>query len=116
MRTYSIFGEDHDHVPVVTFTIDGLDADLVDTALPEEHGIGVRDGRFCAHYSLMRAVSLRPSNTPRLRGLTWRMLGGWDSTDVDGGGPGGDLDRSQGRVDVDADREEHRPARFRHLA
>lgn len=49
VRTYSIFGQDHERVPVVTFTVDGLEADLVATVLSAEHGIGVRDGRFCAH-------------------------------------------------------------------
>lgn len=49
VRTYSIFGEGHARVPVVTFTIDGIEADLVATILSAEHGIGVRDGKFCAH-------------------------------------------------------------------
>lgn len=49
VRAYSLFGPAHDRVPVVTFTVDGLDADLVATILSVEHGIGVRDGRFCAH-------------------------------------------------------------------
>ena len=49
VRTYSLFGSEHDRVPVVTFTVDGLEADLVATILSVEHGIGVRDGRFCAH-------------------------------------------------------------------
>jgi selenocysteine lyase/cysteine desulfurase len=49
VRVYSIFGVAHERVPVATFTIDGLEADLVATILSAEHGIGVRDGRFCAH-------------------------------------------------------------------
>ena len=49
VRAYSIFDVDHDRVPVATFTIDGLEAELVATILSLEHGIGVRDGRFCAH-------------------------------------------------------------------
>ncbi len=49
VQTYSLFGEDHDRVAVATFTIDGLDSSLVSTALSAEHGIGVRDGKFCAH-------------------------------------------------------------------
>ncbi|KAB7741033.1 aminotransferase class V-fold PLP-dependent enzyme [Nostocoides sp. F2B08] len=49
VRTHSLFGAEHDRVPVVTFTVEGLDADLVATILSVEHGIGVRDGRFCAH-------------------------------------------------------------------
>lgn len=49
VRTWSIFGEDHDRVAVATFTVDGLDPSLVSAALSAEHGIGVRDGKFCAH-------------------------------------------------------------------
>ena len=49
VRTLSIFGPDHARVPVVAFTLDGYDPDLVATILSTEHGIGVRDGRFCAH-------------------------------------------------------------------
>jgi selenocysteine lyase/cysteine desulfurase len=52
VQTYSLFGEDQDRVAVATFTIDGLDSSLVSTALSAEHGIGVRDGKFCAHLCL----------------------------------------------------------------
>jgi selenocysteine lyase/cysteine desulfurase len=36
-------------VGVLTFTVPGHDAGLVAAYLAAEHGIGVRDGRFCAH-------------------------------------------------------------------
>jgi selenocysteine lyase/cysteine desulfurase len=49
VTTYSIFGPEHDRVGVATFTIDGLDSSLVSTVLSAEYGIGVRDGKFCAH-------------------------------------------------------------------
>lgn len=49
VETYSIFGDDHDRAPVVTFTIDGLEPGLISAALSAEHAIGVRDGKFCAH-------------------------------------------------------------------
>ena len=49
MHTHSLFGPGSDRVGVVAFTIDGLDSSLVSTALSVEHGIGVRDGKFCAH-------------------------------------------------------------------
>ena len=49
VTTYSIFGPEHERVGVATFTIDGLDSSLVSAALSAEYGIGVRDGRFCAH-------------------------------------------------------------------
>ena len=38
-----------DAVGVVTFTVEGYPAGLVAAVLSAEHGIGVRDGRFCAH-------------------------------------------------------------------
>jgi hypothetical protein len=39
---------------VVTFGVDGYPAALVAQYLSAEHGIGVRDGRFCAHPLLAR--------------------------------------------------------------
>ena len=47
--TWSIFGEGHDRVGVLPFTIERLDSSLVSAILSAEHGIGVRDGKFCAH-------------------------------------------------------------------
>jgi selenocysteine lyase/cysteine desulfurase len=47
--TWSIFGEDHDRVGVLPFTIERLDSSLVSAILSTEYGIGVRDGKFCAH-------------------------------------------------------------------
>ncbi|MBK7274687.1 MAG: aminotransferase class V-fold PLP-dependent enzyme [Actinomycetales bacterium] len=47
-HTHSLFGAGPTGSAWVAFTIDGLDL-LVSTALSVEHGIGVRDGKFCAH-------------------------------------------------------------------
>jgi selenocysteine lyase/cysteine desulfurase len=45
----SMWGSGHPRVGIVAFTVDGWDArDLAET-LSREYGIGVRDGRFCAH-------------------------------------------------------------------
>jgi selenocysteine lyase/cysteine desulfurase len=49
VTTYSIFGPEHERVAVTTFTIDGLESSLVSAVLSAEYGIGVRDGKFCAH-------------------------------------------------------------------
>jgi len=49
VTTYSIFGPEHERVGVATFTIDGLESSLVSAVLSAEYGIGVRDGKFCAH-------------------------------------------------------------------
>jgi len=39
---------------VVSFTVEGADPGLVAAYLSAEHGVGVRDGRFCAHPLLAR--------------------------------------------------------------
>ncbi len=49
VRCHSLFAPDHDRVAVLAFTVDGVPSSLVSTALSVEHGIGVRDGKFCAH-------------------------------------------------------------------
>lgn len=49
VTTYSLFGAEADRVGTVTFTIAGLDSTIVSAALSAEYGIGVRDGKFCAH-------------------------------------------------------------------
>ncbi len=41
-------------IGVVTFTVDGVAPGLVAAYLSAEHGIGVRDGKFCAHPLLAR--------------------------------------------------------------
>ena len=43
-----------DRVAVAGFVVDGVPAGLVAAYLSAEHGIGVRDGRFCAHPLLAR--------------------------------------------------------------
>jgi selenocysteine lyase/cysteine desulfurase len=44
-----IWPDSGEPVGVLTFTVPGHDAGLVAAYLAAEHGIGVRDGRFCAH-------------------------------------------------------------------
>src|SRR6185437_4357931 len=46
-----------DRIGVVTFTVDGWPAQHVAQYLSAEHGIGVRDGRFCAHPLLARLTT-----------------------------------------------------------
>jgi selenocysteine lyase/cysteine desulfurase len=45
----SIWGPRQPRVGIVAFTVDGWEAGAVAQALSEDYGIGVRDGRFCAH-------------------------------------------------------------------
>ncbi|AXJ11410.1 aminotransferase class V-fold PLP-dependent enzyme [Arthrobacter sp. PM3] len=58
-------GSDNGSIGVVNFSVAGYDAGLVAAYLSAEHGIGLRDGRFCAHPLLKRlglpAGSLRAS-------------------------------------------------------
>jgi len=49
--------DEDDRIGVVTFTVDGYPAALVAQYLSAEHGIGVRDGRFCAHPLLARLTA-----------------------------------------------------------
>ncbi|EAP98527.1 putative aminotransferase [Janibacter sp. HTCC2649] len=49
VETFSIFGDDADRAPVVAFTVEDVESSLVSAALSAEYGIGVRDGKFCAH-------------------------------------------------------------------
>jgi selenocysteine lyase/cysteine desulfurase len=54
VRTLALWAEEADRIGVVGFTVDGIPAELVAQYLSAEHGIGVRDGRFCAHPFLAR--------------------------------------------------------------
>jgi selenocysteine lyase/cysteine desulfurase len=70
VRTYSIFGPDHERLPVVTFTVEGYDSALVSAALSAEYAIGVRDGRFCAHIlvdTLLEEDDVAPSGGTAIR-------------------------------------------------
>ncbi len=45
----TLWGPRHPRVGIVAFTVDGWEAGAVAEALSADYGIGVRDGRFCAH-------------------------------------------------------------------
>ncbi|GAA3347007.1 aminotransferase class V-fold PLP-dependent enzyme [Amorphoplanes nipponensis] len=49
VRELRLFAPTHPRVGIVSFVVDGLDSAQVARRLAEEHGIGVRDGLFCAH-------------------------------------------------------------------
>ncbi|MET7327374.1 aminotransferase class V-fold PLP-dependent enzyme [Nonomuraea sp. NPDC005650] len=49
VRELSLWGDDHPRVGIVSFTVDGYSAREVAESLSSEYGIGVRDGKFCAH-------------------------------------------------------------------
>lgn len=49
VHVLSLFGDDHPRVGTIAFAVDGVDAGWLAAVLSAEHGIGVRDGLFCAH-------------------------------------------------------------------
>lgn len=49
VRLRQLWTDSSSSIGVVTFTVDGRDAGFVAAYLSAEHGVGVRDGRFCAH-------------------------------------------------------------------
>lgn len=51
---HRIFADSIGEVGVVSFTVTGADSGLIANYLSAEHGIGVRDGLFCAHPLLER--------------------------------------------------------------
>ncbi len=57
LRELGLFGPEHDRVGVVSFTVDGQDPGLLAAALSAEHGIGVRDGLFCAHRAVRHLLA-----------------------------------------------------------
>ncbi len=58
LRELSLFGgRAADRVGVVSFAVAGRDPGLLAAALSAEHGIGVRDGAFCAHIATRRLLA-----------------------------------------------------------
>ncbi|GAB2468185.1 selenocysteine lyase/cysteine desulfurase [Conyzicola lurida] len=74
VRVHRIFSDSTDPVGVVSFTVDGVDSRLLATYLSAEWGIGVRDGKFCAHPLLRRLGITEPA---------LRASFGLGSTDLD---------------------------------
>lgn len=54
VTVHRIFSDSTDTIGVVNFSVEGFDAGLVAAYLAAEHGVGLRDGRFCAHPLLKR--------------------------------------------------------------
>src|SRR4029079_10425042 len=63
----SIFGEEADRVGTVCFTLAGRTSTLVSAALSAEYGIGVRDGKFCAHPLVGHLLADSPAHGTPLR-------------------------------------------------
>lgn len=58
IRVLRIWSDSTDQVGVVAFEVAGHDHGLVAAYLAAEHGIGVRDGKFCAH-PLLRELGVK---------------------------------------------------------
>lgn len=54
VSVHHIFSDSTDAIGVVNFSVNGYDAGLVAAYLSAEHGVGLRDGKFCAHPLLKR--------------------------------------------------------------
>lgn len=54
VHVVTIWDDTPSSIGVVTFQVDGYASDLLAAILSAEHGIGVRDGKFCAHPLLKR--------------------------------------------------------------
>jgi selenocysteine lyase/cysteine desulfurase len=54
VRLLQIWPDSTEHIGVVAFVVAGHDSGRVAAYLSAEHGVGVRDGRFCAHPLLAR--------------------------------------------------------------
>lgn len=56
VRELSLWGESSPRVGIVSFVVDGRPAREVAVELSDRYGIGVRDGKFCAHPFLRRLL------------------------------------------------------------
>jgi selenocysteine lyase/cysteine desulfurase len=56
VRVLSVWPDATERIGVVSFTLAGHDPGRLAAVLSAEHGIGVRDGRFCAHPLMARLV------------------------------------------------------------
>lgn len=66
IRQLSIFDETHPRICIVAFVVAGRESSDVSRALARDHGIGVRDGLFCAHLltrHLLTKVGMNTSTT-----------------------------------------------------
>ena len=61
IRELRVWAEHTDQIGVLGFCVDGHDAGRVAAYLSAEHGIGVRDGRFCAHPLLATLAGGEPA-------------------------------------------------------
>src|SRR4029453_16022678 len=99
LRPYRLWSDAAEVVGIATFTVPGVPAGKVAAYLSAEHGIGVRDGRFCAPPPLARldvhaavrvsvGVGTGTDDIDRLLDGLRALIGAgprWQYTDTDGG-------------------------------
>lgn len=62
VQVHTLFGG-RDGAPVATITVEGRSSEEVARVLGDEHGIGVRDGKFCAHLLVDDLLAGHPQST-----------------------------------------------------
>jgi len=72
-----------DRVGIISFVVRGQDAGLLASMLSAEHGIGLRDGAFCAHPTLDRLLGAVDDAGPPPRALRASVGVGSTSADID---------------------------------
>jgi len=79
----SLFGARSERVGIVSVTLNGRDPSQVATRLADDHGIGVRAGKFCAH-PLVRRLTAEAGNAGCEGGLLRVSFGlGTTADDID---------------------------------
>jgi selenocysteine lyase/cysteine desulfurase len=81
VRELSLWGDRHPRVGIVSFVVEGRESRAVATALSERYGIGVRDGRFCAHPFVRRLVGTGEGGCGEGDGTALRASFGIGTTD-----------------------------------
>jgi selenocysteine lyase/cysteine desulfurase len=66
LELYSTWPINEPHIGVLTFNLASMHHSLVANVLSAEHGVGVRDGCFCAHPLILHTLDLGPADAERL--------------------------------------------------
>lgn len=121
VSVHTLFSGAADSIGVVTFTVADVPASIVAAALSAEHGIGVRDGAFCAHPLVRRLLGAAGCSDGTGPGQAVRVSVGLGSTtehahrliaavaDIAARGPRAEYVVVDGRP-VPADDDRQRPA------
>nr|WP_083949649.1 aminotransferase class V-fold PLP-dependent enzyme [Herbidospora yilanensis] len=71
----ALWPADHPRVGIVSFVVDGLTAREVAERLSADHGIGVRDGKFCAHPFVRHLLGVGHGGCDELGGAVRASIG-----------------------------------------